>query len=322
MAKQDKKFNLYNIFVNKTAKKDAVGYLKNEPKNLTTYFKMMWRNFSRIFYLNIIMILGNFPIFFALLGMSGMVSDRGLSAQSSLFGNYMGALNYAENNPVTAALFGIHGVQVETNVSTTLTTVIMALALLVFLTWGYTNIVIAINMRNIVKCDHVFMWEDSKNTLKKNKFQALIVGIIDLIIMLFIVYDLIFFYINANTGDIFSSVCLGISFVIALLYIMARMYLYPLLVTFKLKVSKLFKNAFIFAMVGIKRNIVAVIGIAFILLINYFLLTIYMPIGIILPFIITVGLLQFTATYAAWPNIQKIMIDPYYNEDGTEKVEE
>jgi hypothetical protein len=47
-----------------------------------------------------------------------------------------------------------------------------------------------------------------------------------------------------------------------------------------------------------------------------------MPIGIILPFIITIGLLQFTSTYAAWPNIHKVMIDPYYNEDGSEKTGE
>lgn len=322
MSNKDKKFNIYNVLVNRTAKKDAVGYLKNEPKNLVTYFKMMWRNFSRLFYMNLIMVLGNFPIFFALLALSGIISDRGLSAQSSLFGNYMGMLNFSDYNPVTAAMFGIHGVQVETVVNTTLTYVAYGLTFLIVLTWGYTNTVVAINMRNIVKCDHVFIVEDSKSTLKKNKFQALVVGIIDLLIIAFIVYDLIFFYINANTGDIFTSICLGIAFVIALLYLMARMYIYPLLVTFKLSTPKLFKNAFIFAMIGIKRNIVAVIGIALIVLINYFLLSVYMPIGIIIPFIITIALIQFTSTYAAWPNIQKIMIDPYYNEDGSEKTGE
>ncbi len=322
MANKDKKFNIYNVLVNRTAKKDTEGYLKNEPKNLVTYFKMMWRNFSRLFYMNIIMVLGNFPIFSALLAFSGIISDRGLSAQSSLFGNYMGMLNFSEYNPVTAALFGIHGVQVETVVDNVGTYIAYGIALLVILTWGYTNTVVAIHLRNIVKCDHVFILEDSKSTLKKNKWQALVVGILDLLIMVFIAYDLMFFYINANTGDVFTSICLGIAFVIALLYVMARMYIYPLLVTFKLSTAKLFKNAFIFAMIGIKRNIVAVIGIAFILLINYFLLSIYMPIGIILPFIITIALIQFTSIYAAWPNIQKIMIDPYYNEDGSEKTAE
>ena len=189
MSSKDKKFNIYNIFVNKTAKKDAVGYLKNEPKNVITYFKMMWRNFSRIFYLNLFMVLGNFPVFFALLGISGLVSERGVSAQSSLFGNYMGVLSFAEKNPVTAAMFGIHGVQVETNVNTPLTYIILALSLLVVFTWGYVNTAVAINMRNIVKCDHVFLFEDTKSTIKKNKVQALVVGVLDLLIMAFVVYD-------------------------------------------------------------------------------------------------------------------------------------
>lgn len=305
--------------VNKTAKNDAVGYLKDEPKNVSTYFKMMWRNFSRIFYLNLILVLGNFPVFFALLASSGLVGDRGLSAQSSLFGNYMGLINLGEYNPVSAAIFGIHGVQVETNVSTVWTYVMFGLALLVLFTWGYVNCAVAVNMRNIVKCDPVFIFEDSKNAIKKNKRQALTVGIIDLLLCGVIAYDLILFYINANTGDIMFSVFLGIGVVIALLYLMARMYIYPILVTFKLSTGKIFKNAFIFAMIGFKRNILAIITIAAYLLINYFLLSVYMPIGIILPFIITAGLLVFTSMYAAWPNIQKIMIDPYYNEDGSPK---
>ena len=319
MANNDKKFNIYNLLVNKTAKNDAVGYLKDEPKNVSTYFKMMWRNFSRIFYLNLILVLGNFPVFFALLASSGLVGDRGLSAQSSLFGNYMGLINLGEYNPVSAAIFGIHGVQVETNVSTVWTYVMFGLALLVLFTWGYVNCAVAVNMRNIVKCDPVFIFEDSKNAIKKNKRQALTVGIIDLLLCGVIAYDLILFYINANTGDIMFSVFLGIGVVIALLYLMARMYIYPILVTFKLSTGKIFKNAFIFAMIGFKRNILAIITIAAYLLINYFLLSVYMPIGIILPFIITAGLLVFTSMYAAWPNIQKIMIDPYYNEDGSPK---
>lgn len=319
MANNDKKFNIYNLLVNKTAKNDAVGYLKDEPKNVSTYFKMMWRNFSRIFYLNLFLVLGNFPIFFALLASSGLVGDRGLSAQSSLFGNYMGLINLGEYNPVSAAIFGIHGVQVETNVSTVWTYVMFGLALLVLFTWGYVNCAVAVNMRNIVKCDPVFIFEDSKNAIKKNKRQALTVGIIDLLLCGLIAYDLILFYINANTGDIMFSVFLGIGVVIALLYLMARMYIYPILVTFKLSTGKIFKNAFIFAMIGFKRNILAIIAIAAYLLINYFLLSVYMPIGIILPFIITAGLLVFTSMYAAWPNIQKIMIDPYYNEDGSPK---
>ena len=44
----------------------------------------------------------------------------------------------------------------------------------------------------------------------------------------------------------------------------------------------------------------------------------YMPIGIILPLIITVGLCMFMSVYAAWPKIKEIMIDPYEESRASE----
>ena len=320
MAKE--KFNLYNVFVNRTAKNDATGDMKNSPKNVTNYFIMLWRNISRIFNLNLVYVFGNFPIFFLILAISGIVSDRGVSPQSSLFGSYFGALNYTGYNPVSAALFAVHGVQVEVNVDNTWTYVLMGLTLLVLLTFGYINSAVSLSMRNIVKCEPVYIIDGIKTTIKKNKFQALLVGIIDLFAMGLIAYDIMFFYANANTGNFLFSVFLGISIFVAVFYLFARMYLYPMLVTFKISTRKLFKNAFIFSVVGLKRNFLGFIGIVVAILVNYAILELYMPIGIILPFILTLGVIEFTMTYAAWPKIHEIMVEPYFNQDGTEKVTE
>lgn len=313
------KFNLYNIFVNRTAKNDATGNMKESPKNVTNYFVMLWRNISRIFNLNLLYVFGNFPIFFLLLASSGIVSDRGVSPQSSLFGSFFGALNFTGYNPVSSALFAVHGVQVDVNVSNTWTYILMGLTLLVFITFGYINSAVCLSMRNIVKCEPVYIIDGLKSTFKKNKFQALLVGVIDLLIMGIIAYDIMFFYANANTGNFLFSVFLGISIFIAVFYLFARMYLYPMLVTFKISTRKLFKNAFIFSVVGLKRNFMGLLGVVAVILLNYAILELYMPIGIILPFILSLGIIVFTMTYAAWPKINEIMIEPYYNEDGTEK---
>ena len=316
------KFNLYNIFANRTAKNDATGDMKNSPKNVTNYFVMLWRNISRIFNLNLLYVFGNFPIFFFILAYSGIISDRGVSPQSSLFGSFFGTLNYTGYNPVSSAIFAVHGVQVEVNVSNTWTYVLMGLTLLVFLTFGYINCAVSLSMRNIVKSDPVYIIDGLKSTLKKNKFQALFVGIVDLLLMIVIVYDIMFFYANANTGNFLFSVFLGISIFIAVFYLFARMYIYPMLVTFKISTKKLFKNAFIFSVVGLKRNFLGLVAIVAVVLLNYAILELYMPIGIILPFILTLGIIEFTMTYAAWPKIHEIMVEPYYNADGTEKVSE
>jgi hypothetical protein len=72
---------------------------------------------------------------------------------------------------------------------------------------------------------------------------------------------------------------------------------------------KLFKNGLIFSLLGFKRNALAFLGIAFLVLINYFLMIVYMPLGVIMPFIFLFGAGSFTAAYAAYPKIKEIMID-------------
>ena len=113
--------------------------------------------------------------------------------------------------------------------------------------------------------------------------------------------------------------CFWLSIACAVIYFFMRMYIYILTVTFDLKIFKVIKNAFIFSFLGFKRNIVAAIGIALAVFINYLLMLLPQTfgLGLILPFVITIGVVMFMMAYAAWPKIKEIMIDPYYNPDGT-----
>ena len=77
----------------------------------------------------------------------------------------------------------------------------------------------------------------------------------------------------------------------------------------------------IFVVLNIKRNIAAFFGIAFVIAINIVLLDLYFPIGILLPFALTVSSCMFIGVYAAWPSIDEIMIEPY-TEEKEEKEEE
>ena len=107
-----------------------------------------------------------------------------------------------------------------------------------------------------------------------------------------------------------------------LVYFVMRFYIYLLTLTFDLKIWQIFKNALIFAFLGFKRNFLAFLGILVLIVLNVFILALYVPIGIVLPLIITVGLCIFISIYAAWPKIKEIMIDPYLEEHPEEKPEE
>ena len=98
------------------------------------------------------------------------------------------------------------------------------------------------------------------------------------------------------------------------LYIIFRFYTYLMVVTFDMKLSKVFKNALIFLVLGIKRNIMALLGLVLITAFAILLVVLFLPMGlgvtIVLPLIYYLGLCAFIYTYAAYPIIKKYMIDP------------
>ena len=105
------------------------------------------------------------------------------------------------------------------------------------------------------------------------------------------------------------------------LYFFMRFYLYLLLVTFDLSILKIFKNALIFVVLGIKRNLMGFLGILLVTSINIALFPLFAitPLGIaiplILPFLYYIAVTAFTASYAAYPVIDRYMIAPYRKEN-------
>jgi hypothetical protein len=83
-----------------------------------------------------------------------------------------------------------------------------------------------------------------------------------------------------------------------------------MLITFDMKIGKLFKNSLIFVMLGIKRNLLAILWMIVMLVINVCVFVMFQPLGIILPILYVVSFPLFTTAYAAYPVIKKYMIDP------------
>ena len=94
-----------------------------------------------------------------------------------------------------------------------------------------------------------------------------------------------------------------------------KFYIYTLLVTFDLSTLKILKNSLIFTVLGIKRNILALLGIVLLLIIHIALIFLLIPYGIsvqiIIPFFYIMAVFGFMAVYASYPIIDKHMIEPY-----------
>jgi uncharacterized membrane protein YesL len=311
---KNKRHLLYEIF---NPRGNGKGLTKEEiakPRSLGRFFRFYSANFNVMFALNIFAFLGNFPLLFGLFALSGNLNVNTTAPASSLFGPLYGIMQFEGGTPVTSALHGIHGLQTNVSLPTTATYIFMALTLLVFFTFGIVNLSMMYVMRNVVKGDPTMMLNDIKYAIKRNWKQGMLLGILDLLFIGVIAYDLLLFYVNSFNS--FYNFLLGVMLVIAMFYFMMRNYMYLMLTTFDLTLWKIIKNSFIFAILGFKRNIVAFFAGLAVWVIDYIISVAFMPLGILLPVMFLVSLTTFMGVYAAYPKIKEIMIDPYYVSDN------
>ena len=104
-----------------------------------------------------------------------------------------------------------------------------------------------------------------------------------------------------------------------------RFYIYLMLVTFDLSTFKIYKNALIFTILGIKRNLMAVLGILALVAVNALLFIMLRPFNIVVPAILPVFYLlpsiTLLTTYGAYPVIEKYMIKTVPADDNDDKTE-
>ena len=210
-----KEFKLFSYSLDgKGVKKEPEG-----PKNLKNFFVSYARRFGQIVSVNLYYVFGNFPIFFAMLALSGNLNTKYPAPTSRVFTALYGAMT-ASDTPITSALFGVFGTKGELSMPTLATNVFWWLSLLVFLTFGLVNIGASYILRNMVKGEPIFMWSDFWYAIKKNLRQGIILGALDLLFMLLIAYDIVFFY--SNLGNFMLGVFFWFSLFAAILYCFMR----------------------------------------------------------------------------------------------------
>lgn len=309
VPQKKKRKNLFDLLYSREGKEITEDDRK-APRNFTFFFKLAWRNLSRIFCVNITFLLANFPLIIMLLFPAKIFHLHAISPTSPIFLPLYGAYEFGAVSPTLSTLWGFFGNPAVVDIPTPLAwTVLIVGAVLLLFTFGPASIGTSYILRNIVRGEPVFFMRDFWYAIKKNLRQGIIIGIFDLIICFMLVFDAIFFY--THLGSFVNSVMLWATVFMIFIYFAMRFYIYLLTLTFDLKIRQIFKNALIFAFLGFKRNFLATVGIILTVIVNFYITWLYMPIGIVLPLIITVGLCMFMATYAAWPKIKEIMIDPY-----------
>ena len=142
--------------------------------------------------------------------------------------------------------------------------------------------------------------------------------------MFALAFDVYYFFTSPSSG--LNNFMYVLTIALIVIYMIFRFYTYLMVVTFDMKLTKIFKNALIFVVLGIKRNIMALLGLAIVTIFAGVLIVIFLPMGLgvtlVLPFIYYLALCSFIYTYAAYPVIQKYMIDPVTVKSASENADD
>ncbi len=305
-------------------KKKDVPDLEAEDRSPTIgfYFKLLWRKAGKLLSLNLIMDFMVFPLVAVLL--IYIFGRQTTTVPNALFAPLLGTKVLGEGalggNTLAGPLLGVFGDLQDAAFPTTGALIVMGvLILFTVVTWGFQNVGATYNLRSLVRGDSCFLFSDYFYAIKRNWRQGLIFGLIDVAALCALFFDLYYYGTSlldpaiAESGAFWYYAVLFLSIILFVIYMFMRFYIYLMMITFDLSIKKLLKNALIFSMLGIKRNFLALLAIATVGFANLMIITPALSIGftlpIILPFFYLPAFAGFTATYAAYPNIKKYMID-------------
>lgn len=302
-----KKFKLFDM------NKDGKGVEKNEDTRPTflNFFKSIFRKFPQLLRLNLLMIVQIIPLIVVIC--LYFLGPKSPTMSNVMFAPLFG-IDQASGNSTVTSMLDLSSVQMGLPVfSPAVNITIICLLIIMAITWGWQNIGATYVLRGLVRGEPVFIFSDFFYAIKKNLKQGLFLGLIDFVISGVLLID--FFYFYQQTGSFGLDFMYFAIFALMILWFIIRFYIYNLLITFDIKIFKLIKNAFIFSILGIGRNILALLGIILLTVFHIFLAIVCIPIGIsipiILPFFYILAATAFMACYAAYPIIDRYMIAPY-----------
>lgn len=178
--------------------------------------------------------------------------------------------------------------------------------------------------RNMARDKHSFGISDFFETIKKNWKQALVMGILNVLVTSLVLVSGVLYYFNFTgwLGMLGTGVMLSVFFVISVM----KYYVWLIIITFNMPIKKIIKNAFYFVFINMKNNLI--VGVCSIL---WYALAI--GICFLIPYDITVIIVAFLCLcffpgfkhlliqFCVFPAVKKAMIDPYYEQHPDDDIE-
>ena len=165
--------------------------------------------------------------------------------------------------------------------------------------------------RNYAREEHAFILSDFWDAVKNNWKQFLVNGLICYVFYMLMSVAISFYSTQVQQNSLLY-VPLVVCLVLAFLFICAQFYIPVMIITFDLSLSKIYKNALIFAIIGLWRNLmlIAIIGVFILVAVIFFL---------VLLIFWAFGFFGFLVNFAVYPLLVKYIIKPYEKEQEDKK---
>ena len=213
-----------------------------------------------------------------------------------------------------------------------------AVTALPIVTKGWADAGLTFIARNYSREKHAFIKEDFFETIKKNRKNALIIGIINLLVTALLVYNLlmlipimipgIYTLFGASAESLpeareltlIEMAILAITLMAFVTFTWMKYYIPFLMITFKLSIKQIYKNAFLFTGANMKVNLTlsailfavyAALGCILLMFPNTFVLVLVLAFAVA----IVPGFRSLLIQYSIFPAIKKLIIDPYYEQN-------
>ena len=210
------------------------------------------------------------------------------------------------------------------------------------ITRGWADAGLTFVTRGFSREKHVFVREDFFETIKKNRKQAFTCGLINQLVTGLLFFNILYYLFGMNPAlfglfgadvadlkpmemSLIHYIVIAVTALGYLIFTWMKYYIPFLVITFRLTTKQIYKNAFLFAVAGLKYNLlisvvliaVYAVGIGAVLL---FLHPLAIALVLMLWVLLVPAFRSFLIQFAIFPIIRKLMIDPYYRDNpGADK---
>ena len=146
---------------------------ENRAPTFAFFFKTLFRKFPQLLSLNLLMLFQVLPIIFIVAVL--LAGDKTPTATSTSFASLYG-INFSLNVPSASQELDMASIQMGLPVfSTAMNFILIGLAVLLAVTWGWQNVGATYVIRGLVRGDAVFVFSDFFYAIKRNLRQGYVI---------------------------------------------------------------------------------------------------------------------------------------------------